>query len=223
MDSERIDETHHGDDPPLFSMVWRASLLLGLITLVLGVIVVARPTQSLAVIAILLGVAMIASGAFQLARAIAVREGERMWRGISGILFVLAGLALIRHLDLSVALIGLFIGFTWVIQGIAMLVESFSRRGRDRAENGWSVLFGAISLIAGIVVISSPIASVAALTLFMGVWLIIMGLMEMTGALLGRRAVRKLERESGRVNVPGQRATETETGAEKRAGHASHE
>ena len=205
--------TPENDWGPLALLSWRASFVFGLITLILGIIVAFRPSQSLNVIAVLLGIAMIVSGAYQVARAFDGRESERMWRGISGVLFILAGLVLLRHLHLSVALIGLFIGFSWVIQGVASLAEAVASRGR-RTSTGWSVLFGAISLIAGIVVISAPISSVTALTIFMGIWLIIMGLMEMLGAFVVRHEAARLAAEdrpeAGQVNVPGQRPGRTE-------------
>lgn len=191
---------------------WRTSFLLGLITLILGIVVAFRPAQSLSVIAVLLGVVMVVSGVFHIARAFGGWEHERVWRGIAGVLFILAGIVLIRHLDLTIALIGLFVGFTWIVQGIAALMEGFS--GRRRAETGWSVFFGFISLIAGIVVISAPITSIATLTIFMGLWFIVMGLFEMSGALIGRRALSRAESE--RVSVPGQRPGEHRPGEHRR-------
>jgi uncharacterized membrane protein HdeD (DUF308 family) len=206
--------TPQSDRTPGSLLNWRAAFILGLITLVFGVIVTFRPTQSLNVIAVLLGVAMIASGLYHVTRAVAGREHERVWRGISGVVFILAGLALIRHLDLSIALIGLFIGFTWVIQGVMALMEAFS--GRGRRTGGWSLFFGVISLVAGIVVISAPISSVTTLTVFMGIWLIVIGLMEMLGALIGRHEADRAGTEP--FSVPGQRpggaqAREGESGA----------
>jgi uncharacterized membrane protein HdeD (DUF308 family) len=196
--------TPQRDRTPGSLLNWRASFTLGLITLVFGVIVTFRPTQSLNVIAVLLGVAMIASGLYHVVRAVDGREHERVWRGISGVVFILAGLALLRHLHLSVALIGLFIGFTWVIQGVMALVEAFSG-GRGRG-GGWSLFFGVISLVAGIVVISAPISSVTTLTIFTGIWLIVIGLAEMLGALVGRHGAGGAE--TGQVSVPGQRPGE---------------
>lgn len=182
---------------------WRTAFVLGLITLILGVILAFRPTQSLTGIAILLGIVMLVSGIYQVVRAIGGRDHERLWRAISGVLFILAGLVLLRHLSLSVALIGLFIGFTWIIQGVAALVEGFTGGG-VHGETGWSIFFGIISLIAGIVVVSAPITSVSALTIFLGIWFIIMGAMEMFGALAFRSAVKKSD--AAGVNVPQQRA-----------------
>lgn len=217
MAPKRPDLTPGDDELSRFPLGWRTSFTLGLITLILGAIVLARPTLSLTVIAVLLGVAMIASGVFHIVRALSGRENERVWRGISGALFILAGLALIRHLHLSLALIGIFIGATWVIQGISTLMESFGRDsrgpGRGRGERGWSVFFGLLSLVAGIVVIAAPIASVAALTIFMGVWFILMGLMEMAGALLSRRARGGSGDE--RVDVPGPRSGSVSDSADR--------
>lgn len=211
MESERSRVTQPGDVRPAALVSWHTSLLLGLITLILGVIIAFRPTQSLVAIAVLLGVVMIISGSFHLVRALGGRrEHDRVWRGISGVLFILTGLVLLRHLHLSVALIGLFIGFTWVIQGVSALIETFSG-GRGRTETGWSVFFGIISLIAGIVVIAAPIASVATLTIFMGAWIIVMGVMEIAGALAARSGAR---RRGGDVSVPSQRADAATSGRE---------
>jgi uncharacterized membrane protein HdeD (DUF308 family) len=183
---------------------WRAAFALGLITLILGVIITFRPTQSLVGIAILVGIVMLVSGIYHVVRAISGRDQERLWRGISGVLFILAGLVLLRHLNLSVALIGLFVGFTWIIQGVGALVEGFSGGG-NRGESGWSIFFGIISLIAGIVVVSAPIESISALTIFLGIWFIIMGAVEMFGSLAFRRALKQQPDTAG-VNVPQQRA-----------------
>jgi len=202
-----------GDDVPRFQLGWRTSFVLGLITLALGVVLMTRPTHSLTVIAALLGVVMIVSGLFHLVRAVGGEASERVWRGIAGVLFLISGLALLRHLHLSLALIGLFIGFTWVIQGISALAEFASRRGggATRAENAWAVLFGVISLVAGIVVIASPVASIAALTFFLGAWFIVMGLLEMIGSLAARRSLGR--GTDGPASVPGQRSASAGPGA----------
>src|SRR6202042_3030848 len=93
--------------------------------------------------------------------------------------------------------------------GLAALIAGISGEA-TRMGTGWSIFFGVISLIAGIVVISAPIASITTLAILMGVWFIVMGLMEMFGAFAFRHAVRStasdIEHEvAGDVNVPGQR------------------
>ena len=164
---------------------WQPTLIIGIITLILGVIVTARPSGSLNVIAVLLGVLVILSGIFQLARAFGRTEQNRLWLGISGLLFVVIGVVLIRHLHLTVAAIGLFVGITWIVQGIAELMTAFS----GRPGSGWWGLFGVVSLIAGIVVIASPVTSVTVIAVLLGIWFIVMGLFEIGGALVIRHAL----------------------------------
>ena len=214
------------DKMPMSSLGWGATLVMGLVTLVIGALLVAATTASLAVIAVLLGVVMIVSGVYFLVRALSGGEShERAWRGVCGVVCILVGLALLRHLSLSIALIGLLVGFTWVIQGVMMLMESFSS-GRRHARGGrwgtgWTMFFGLISLIAGIVVIASPIASVAVLTIFLGIWLIILGVIEIAGSFALRHAARSGEAAEG-VSVPQQRpsvASETAAGRDKMASH----
>jgi uncharacterized membrane protein HdeD (DUF308 family) len=206
MESEPYGAASQRDeDEAVPRLGWAASLTLGVITVILGVIIAFRPAQTLAVIAVLLGVVMLVSGIYHIVRALDGREHDRVWRGVSGVLCLLAGLVLIRHLHLSIALIGMFIGFTWIIQGVASLMEGFSR-GRGRGEKGWSVFFGIVSLIAGIVVISAPIASLGALTIFMGAWFIVMGAFEVLGALVTRRS-RGSQAPGSVSGVPQQRSS----------------
>jgi uncharacterized membrane protein HdeD (DUF308 family) len=209
----QYDQAGHGQSLhgqlPGSSLGWGAALALGVITLVLGVVLAFRPAQTLVVIAVLLGVVMVVSGIYHIVRALDGHEHERTWRAITGVLFILAGLVLLRHLHLSIALIGLFIGFTWVVQGISSLMESFSERRARGAVTGWTVFFGIISLIAGIVVIVAPVASVGALTVLMGIWFIVMGAMEIIGALVFRHAIKSSERRAAAegASVPQQRDT----------------
>ena len=182
---------------------WQASLLIGGISLILGLVVAFHPTGSLVTIAVLLGVLMIVSGIFQLVRAIGADEGSKVWPAIAGILFILGGIVLIRHLNLSLALIGLFIGFTWVIQGVAALLAGFSGHRYAGRVRWWPVVFGAVSLIAGIVVVSTPVASVTTLAILIGIWFAVMGVFQIIDGLIARGAVRSATR--GPVTVPGPR------------------
>lgn len=182
---------------------WQAPLSVGGITVVLGIIVAVLPTESVTVIAVLLGILMIVSGLYHLLAVFGSGESERLWYGIAGLLFIITGVVLIRHLRLSIALIGLIIGFTWIVQGVSLLLAGSS--GNRRTGSGWSAFFGVISLVAGIAVVAAPIASVTALATLMGIWFIVMGLLETFAALLLRRAIRK---RRDRVSVPGQRPAE---------------
>ena len=170
------------------SGAWQTALFLGVVTLILGLIVSFHPTTSLNVIAVLLGVLMIISGLFHLTRVLDTAERHRVWLGIAGLLFITLGVVLIRHLHLTLAIIGLVIGLTWICQGVTALMASLS--GGLREGRGWWIFFGIVSLIAGIVVISSPTSSLTVLAVLTGTWFVVMGLFEIGGAFILRHSVR---------------------------------
>jgi uncharacterized membrane protein HdeD (DUF308 family) len=174
--------------PGVMAGTWQAALFLGVLTLILGVIVSFHPTGSLNVLAVLLGVLMIFSGIFHLVRVFDPGELHRVWLGIAGLLFIVVGVILIRHLHLTRSLIGLVVGITWIVQGLAALIGGIS--GGAREGRAWWIIFGVVSLIAGIVVASAPASSLNALAVLLGIWFIIMGIFEIIGAFLLRHAIR---------------------------------
>jgi uncharacterized membrane protein HdeD (DUF308 family) len=200
------DTDQAGPPPGLLggALAWQATLAVGLITVILGVIVTALPEQSLKVIAILLGVLMLVSGLYHLVSVFGSGEQQRLWHGLAGLLFIAVGVVLIRHLSLTLAFIGLVIGFTWIVQGVSLLLAGAS--GRLPGARGLTMVFGVISLIAGIVVVASPISSVTVLAVLTGIWFIVMGLMETFAALVVRR---ELARGAAVPAVPGPRDGET--------------
>ena len=151
-------QTEEQETPVEFvaASAWQATLFLGVATVILGLIVAFHPSGSLNVIAVLLGILMIISGIFNLIRVFDGAEQHRIWLGIAGLLYVVIGVVLIRHLHLTVAFIGLIVGLTWIVQGLSALFGGVvgSREGR-----GWWIVFGIVSLIAGIVVVSAPVSA----------------------------------------------------------------
>ncbi len=195
------------DAPPSSGLVmaesWQATVVLGALTLILGLIVSFHPAGSLNVVAVLLGILMILSGIFHLIRVFGPGESHRVWLGIAGLLFIVIGVVLIRHLHLTRALIGLFVGLTWVVQGVTALIGGIA--GGAREGRAWWIAFGVVSLIAGIVVTATPVSSLTVLAVLLGVWSIVMGVFEIIGGLILRRMVST--REATLAGPPGSAMT----------------
>jgi uncharacterized membrane protein HdeD (DUF308 family) len=178
--------------PSLLGPSWPVTVVLGVLTLILGIVVAFHPGGSLNVAAVLFGVLMILSGIFHLIRIFDPEEAHRVWLGIAGLMFIVVGVVLIRHLHVTVAIVGLLVGITWIVQGLAALVGGISSDAREGRP--WWIAFGAISVIAGIVVASAPISSLTFLTVLLGIWFIVMGLFEIIGGLMLRRELRREEK-----------------------------
>jgi uncharacterized membrane protein HdeD (DUF308 family) len=172
----------------LLTSSWQAAMLLGALTLILGIIVTAKPTGSLNVLAVLIGILLILSGLFHLIRVFDPREPHRIWLGIAGLLFIVIGVVLIRHLHLTRSLIGLVVGITWIVQGLAALIGGIG--GGVREGRAWWIVFGLVSLIAGIVVAATPASSLTVLAVLLGIWFIIMGIFEIIAGLMLRRVLK---------------------------------
>jgi uncharacterized membrane protein HdeD (DUF308 family) len=170
---------------------WQAALFLGALTVILGIIVSFHPSGSLNVLAVLLGILMILSGIFNLIRVFDPEESHRVWLGIAGLLFIALGVYLIRHLHITIAIIGLVIGITWIIQGLAALIGGIS--GSVREGRAWWIAFGVISLLAGIVVAATPVTSVNVLAVLLGILFIVMGVFEIVAGFTLRHTVHTLE------------------------------
>jgi uncharacterized membrane protein HdeD (DUF308 family) len=182
---------YDSDDLPaapglLLAQTWQATIIIGALTLILGLVVSFHPGGSLNVVAVLLGILAICSGIFHLARIFGRGEAHRIWSGITGLLFIVVGVVLIRHLHLTIALVGLYVGITWIVQGITALIVTAA--GGVREGRGWGIAFGVLSLIAGIVVTATPVSSITVLALLLGIWFIVMGIAEIIGGLILRHA-----------------------------------
>jgi len=165
---------------------WQAMVFVGVVTVLLGLIIALHPGGSLNVLAVLLGVLLVIAGVFDLVRVFDRSEPHRVWLGLAGLLLVVIGVVLIRHLNLTVALVGLVIGITWIVQGLAELADAFS--GGPGERRGWWIFFGLISLVAGIVVVAVPTTSVTVLAVLAGIWFIVLGLVEIVGGFMQRHA-----------------------------------
>ena len=169
---------------------WQLQLLVGFVTLVLGIVLAFHPTTSLNVICVIIGILLIIGGIFHFIRVLDPDEQHRAWLGVVGLLEIVIGVVLIRHLDLSKALIGLLVGISWIVQGVvAVMVGTLGNPQRSRV---WPILFGIISIAAGIVVVAVPLNSITVLAVLLGIWFLVMGVLEIASGLFLRHDLKAL-------------------------------
>ena len=167
---------------------WGWVFAYGVLTLLAGVFVIAWPGVTLLVLAVLFGVQLIVSGIFRFVASFASDDltgGTRVLLALLGVLSVIIGLWAVRHVLLTLLALIVFLGIFWVVNGIIDIFAALSHR--DMPHRGWAALTGALSVLAGIVVLASPGLSLFGLALILGVWLLIFGGME-TGAAFRLRA-----------------------------------
>jgi uncharacterized membrane protein HdeD (DUF308 family) len=170
--------------------LWKWKLVAGLLTIVLGAIVLAWPGPSILVASTLFGVYLLLSGltelflAFTLPRSAAIR----VMLFISGALSLVLAILSFRHFGdaYAVLLLSLWIGIGFIFQGVTGVAAGVSET--DLPGRGWYVVAGIISAIAGLVVLVWPFDSIAVLTLAAGIWLVVIGITQIVQAIQTRKA-----------------------------------
>ena len=74
------------------------------------------------------------------------------------------------------AILALLIGVGWVVRGIAEIIEGIANPGMPA--RGWVIFIGALSLVAGIVILAWPAITLNALVWVTGLWLVFLGIVE---------------------------------------------
>lgn len=165
----------------------RTGLIIGaILTAIVGGLILAWPGITLGIIAVVFGIFILVRGIVRLAAGIfgpGLSAGGRTLSIILGILLIAAAIFVLRNLEAGLAVLGLLIGLSWIIDGIAMLVESAKGPAR-----GFSTVAGIISVIAGVVVLFIPVSGVAVLTILAGVVFLVLAVLQIVGAILvGRK------------------------------------
>lgn len=171
---------------------WQVVLLLGVASVLLGIAVLAWPKATLAVIGALFGAYLVVSGILQLIAAFGTHSSApmRVLGFISGAITILLGLFCFRGALESILLLALWIGIAWLFRGIAQTAAAAS--DPLTPARGWQIAAGVIGALAGIVLLVSPLDSIAVLAVLGGCWLLVMGLVEIVTALQLRRHASEL-------------------------------
>ena len=167
---------------------WGWVLAYGILTLLAGVAVLAWPSETLLVIAVLFGVQLIISGIFRFVGALASDDltgGTRVMLALLGVLSIIIGLWAVRHAVLTLVALIVFLGIFWVINGLIEVFTAISHRGMP--DRGWSVLMGVLSAIAGIIVLAYPGLTLVGLAVILRIWLLVFGILEIVAAFRLRK------------------------------------
>ena len=181
------------DDNMLASIgrIWWLLLFGGIISLVVGIVIISWPTPTVVVVAVLFAIYLIISGIFEIVRSFAsgLTGGTRALLLITGVLSVILGIFAIRSAaDNAVDLLGIFVGIAFLFRGFASLFMGFdSKEGR-----GWNIFFGIIMLVGGVVILVQPALALTTLAWVVGIWLVLIGLYEIIASFIVRSRTKDL-------------------------------
>lgn len=170
------------------SQIWWIFLLKGLAGIVLGFFLLTEPAATIVALTTLLGFYWLVQGVLSLVQVFVDRSIPWFWSLLTGIVGIIAGLFVLRH-PLIAALtvptvIVIILGAQGLIMGVLEIFSGFRGGGFG------SFFLGAINLLIGLLLLSSPIAAALAIPIVFGVLLLIegVGLIFLAFRLRNRRA-----------------------------------
>jgi uncharacterized membrane protein HdeD (DUF308 family) len=180
--------TDMGEQVTRVGRSWWWPAIFGVISIVAGVLALAWPGPTLIVLAVLFGIELIVWGIFRLVGAVTFGEagaGARTLWAILGVLSLVLGFYALRHIEITVLALGLLLGIFWLVDGVTLIISGVEYRGMP--SRGWTIFSGILSVIAGLILLVWPAISVLTLAILAGIWLLVIGFMQLGIAFQLRR------------------------------------
>ena len=141
--------------PRLLPHLWKSTLLSGILSLTLGVLVLVWPGIPSSSRLSLFGIYLLVTGAAQVffAFSLHVSAGGRVLLFISGAASLVLAVLCFRHFGqgYAILLLAIWIGVGFIFRGVATSISAIS--DPHLPGRGWQIFLGVISLLAGIVMI----------------------------------------------------------------------
>jgi uncharacterized membrane protein HdeD (DUF308 family) len=184
--------------PRLLPHLWKSTLVSGILALTLGILVYLLPGESILIAAVLFGIYLLITGISQVifAFSLDVSAGGRVLLFISGAASLILAVLAFRHFGsdpvIAIVLLAIWIGVGFIFRGVATSVSAIS--DPTLPGRGWQIFIGAISLVAGIVMIGSPLETMEILTLVVAIWLVVIGVFEIVSSFGIRSASKRADK-----------------------------
>jgi uncharacterized membrane protein HdeD (DUF308 family) len=158
--------------------------IAGALSVAFGVLILVAPLKTASIIAAIIAVYAIVSGAVYAIIGILSRSLTtvgRVGHVLLGVLFVVAGVVAFTDLGNATIFLAVFvavvIGIVWIIEGVVALTTLGAASSR-----GWVVAFAVLSIIAGIAVVLSPLFAATVIWIYLGVSLVVLGIVQIIRA-----------------------------------------
>jgi uncharacterized membrane protein HdeD (DUF308 family) len=153
--------------------IWWVFLLQGFAAIILGLMFVSAPGETLLAAVTFVGFYWLITGVLALVRMLTDRSVPWIWSLLVGIVGGLAGIFVLRHPLLAAVTVPtvlvIVLGVQGLIMGVCDVIGGFKGGGIG------SFILGVINILIGLVLLGSPIAAAITVPLVFGVLLLIQG------------------------------------------------
>jgi uncharacterized membrane protein HdeD (DUF308 family) len=129
-----MDREGRGDVADVLARIgrqWGWVLAFGIVTLVVGVLVLIWPDRTVVALAVLFGIQLVLAGIFRFVMALAADDESgttRVLLALLGVLSFIVGLYALRHILVSIVALALLLGIFWIVNGAIELFTALWHR-----------------------------------------------------------------------------------------------
>jgi uncharacterized membrane protein HdeD (DUF308 family) len=163
----------------------RAALgISGLVSLVIGIVILVWPLKTAIVIAGFIAAYAAIAGLVNIAIGIFSRKlggWPRVGYLVLGAVFLVSAVVAFANLSATAAglavLLGIIVGISWIVEGIVGITMI-----GDATSKVWTIIYAIISVVAGVAMLTSPLWAAAFLFWLLGISLVVMGVIQLVRA-----------------------------------------
>jgi uncharacterized membrane protein HdeD (DUF308 family) len=156
---------------PQIGRNWWLFLVVGLVSIVAGVLAIVYPDITLLALGIILGVGLLFAGGIEIAEAIGGSPDSKALSAIVGVLSVIAGIVCLRRPGESLLALVVVLGIYLIVAGVLRFIRAVGEMENRSAQMG----LGIIDAILGILILSLPGVSLVTLAILFALSLLIRG------------------------------------------------
>ena len=151
----------------------------------MGVLILAWPAKTAAVVAAIIAIYAAVAGLVNLAIGVFSRRlgtWPRIGYLLLGLVFLVFSGVAFANLKATAATLGvllaILVGIAWIMEGVVGLTMIGDARSKI-----WTIVYALVSVVAGIVMLTSPLWGATVLWMLMGLSLLVLGLIQAVRAL----------------------------------------
>jgi len=168
---------------------WKRGALVGLgvIAIILSILVFIHPGMTVVTIVYIMGITLIIVGIEKIVSGIFVKH-ESKWGAVGlGVLALIFGSIAVAFPISTGVFVIVVLGVGLLFAGISHLVYGFGNKGSPSWARGFSIGAGALAVILSFLVMGAPYAGAVAVSFFVGIALLIIGIEITVVGITGRK------------------------------------
>ncbi len=180
-----------GDLRAVYHRTWWALMLRGLLGVVVGIYILARPLDSVAAFALVIAFWALFAGSVEIVQAIELKAMMKHWwvvllAGLVGVAFGIAALFYYPGLSLTFAVV--MVSWWLTLTGILGISAAVMQRNLGM-QWGWTAAFGVLSVVAGLFALLAPPVTLAAIMGLIAGFAVVSGVAFVAGAIKLRSVI----------------------------------